>query len=242
MRACPVGAVLPTQDNTQKKIDTEKCTLCGKCVEACFVEALTLAGRYYNVPEIITEVEKNRAFYRKSGGGITISGGEPLLQDRFVYDLVKECRSLGIHVALETTGYLPWQRLEKIVPYIDLFLYDLKHLDSQAHYAHTCKKNEIILENVRKISSFHTPIIFRIPVIPGYTDGLENMGESARFCATIKNVKRVDLLPYNPMGESKYARLGRAFSLKGLKPPSAAEMEEIKRLFESFGLKVQIGG
>jgi pyruvate formate lyase activating enzyme len=211
-------------------------------VEECLANALTLAGTYYSVSEVIEEVEKNRAFYRRSGGGVTISGGEPLLQGKFVLNLLKECRALGIHTALDTTGFSGWPRLARVVEYVDLFLYDLKSTDSRTHQMHTGADNNVILENIKRIDSFNIPIIFRIPVIPGYTDGLKNLKESARFCSTIGNLERVDLLPYNPMSESKYRRLYRKYPLKGIKPPTSEEMEKIKRIFASCELKTQIGG
>lgn len=242
VKICPVGAVRATGNNNRKKIDYTRCTLCGICVEGCSANALTLAGKYYTVKEIIAEAEKNRAFYRRSEGGITISGGEPLLQAEFVLNLLRECRGLGIHTALDTTGFLAWRRLERIIEYVDLLLYDLKHMNPATHRTYTGVDNRTILANIRKIDSLNIPVILRIPVIPGYTDGTDNIKSSARFGSSIKNLERVDLLPYNPMSEAKYTRLQRRYPLRNLKPPSDDEMEKIKRIFESFGLRTQIGG
>ncbi len=229
-------------DNNRKKIDYTRCTSCGLCVEGCSANALTLAGKYYTVNEIIAEAEKSRAFYRRSEGGITISGGEPLCQAEFVLNLLRECRGLGIHTTLDTTGFLAWRRLERITEYVDLLLYDLKHMDPATHRTYTGVDNKLILDNIKRIDSLNIPIIFRVPVIPGYTDGADNINSSARFGSSIRNLERVDLLPYNPMSEAKYSRLQRRYPLRNLKPPSDDEMEKTKRIFESFGLRTQIGG
>lgn len=242
VRVCPAGAVNPTQDYPKKKIDQKKCTLCNLCVDRCSANALTIAGSFYTVSEVIEEAEKNRVFYRHSGGGITLSGGEPLLQDKFVQNILKECHTLGIHTALDTSGFLAWRRLEKILGYIDLFLFDLKSLHPRIHKIYTGIDNKVIIDNIKRSDSYNIPMIFRIPVVPGYTDGTKELRESAQFCSTIKNLKRVDLLPYNQMSESKYLRLQRGYPLKGLKPPIEAEMGNIRRLFESLGLETQIGG
>lgn len=241
LRVCPAGAVRPTREN-RRKIDLQKCTLCGECADACLHGALTLSGRYYTVAEVLEEVEKNRAFHRHSGGGITVSGGEPLLQDDFVAALLKECRALGIHTALDTTGLLEWPKLEKIAPYVDLFLYDIKCLDSNLHRAYTGAGNRTILENLRKINARNIPVTVRIPVIPGYTDGRDALEDSAAFCSTLNNLVSVDLLPYNPMSEAKYPRLHRRYRLKGLKPLEKAAMEEIAGIFTSKGITAHIGG
>ncbi len=140
-------------DNNRKKIDYTRCTLCGLCVEGCSANALTLAGKYYTVNEIIAEVEKSRAFYRRSEGGITISGGEPLYQAEFVLNLLRECRGLGIHTVLDTTGFLAWRRLERITEYADLLLYDLKHMDPATHRTYTGVDNKLILDNIKRIDS-----------------------------------------------------------------------------------------
>ena len=242
LNICPVGAVRPTQNNNRRKIDIQKCTLCGECADVCINSALTLTGKYYTVAEVIEEVEKNRAFHRHSGGGITVSGGEPLLQDEFVSALLKDCRALGIHTTLDTTGFLEWRRLEKIVEYVDLFLYDIKCMDASTHRRYTGTGNKIIIENIKLVDLLNIPIIFRIPIIPGYTDGRNALEDSAEFCSTIKNLECVDLLPYNPMSESKYTRLYRQYRLKGLKPPGKEEMENIRRIFELKGIRIQIGG
>jgi pyruvate formate lyase activating enzyme len=195
------------------------------------------SGREISVDEIIKEIEKDLLFYDQSGGGVTISGGEPLCQPEFVTDLLSLCKQKGIHTALDT-----WEYFVPILNLVDLFLYDLKFIDDTLHQRYTAVSNRLILENLVKLSKTGNQIFIRIPVIPNSTATLENLTQLAEFILTLNAVKQVSLLTYNFMAEEKYKKLEKTYSLQGLRPLSGQQMNEIKQHFEKYGLTVNIGG
>jgi pyruvate formate lyase activating enzyme len=248
--ACPEGALLaaePVQalDGSERmikkvKIDREKCTGCLKCAGACVTKALYPTGWDATVDEVFARVIKDRGFFQ-NGGGITISGGEAMAQFDFTYNLSKRLKQDGIHICLDTTGFAPEKLFEKILPYIDLFLYDIKHMDSARHEKLTGVGNELILSNARFLAEHGGALQIRVPVIPKLTDSEENLRATAEFCATLGDAaKLVQLLPYHKTGRMKYERLGWKYKLTNVEPPSDEFMQKTRDMFQSYGLNAQL--
>ena len=238
--ACPKGAIRDVDG--RRVIDRALCDLCLECVEACPNEAYEVAGRVMTVDEVVREIEKDAVFYRNSGGGLTLSGGECLYQPEFAAAILDECSRRGIHTVIETTGFGPWEAIEAMLPSVDLVLFDLKCMKPADHLRHTGLSNALILENIRKLSESRVPTIVRIPVIPGCNDSESNVRATAEFIAKLKTVDEIELLPYHRLGEVKYEKLGRSYALEGVTPPSEEAVRAIAAVFESRGMKTQIGG
>lgn len=204
--ACPSGANSLTDEGI--KIARGKCTGCGKCLEVCPNEARKLAGRYVTVAEVMEEVLRDRKFYERSGGGVTLSGGEPTLQSEFALHILKKCQEAGLHTAMETCGYVPWQTLEKLLEFTDLVLYDIKCLDTKKHNKATGKPNDLIIANAKKIARSKEMRV-RVPLIPGFNDSEEEVSELVRFVKKELGPLKIDLLSYNKLGQDKYGRLER---------------------------------
>jgi pyruvate formate lyase activating enzyme len=194
------------------------------------------------VGDVMAEVLKDRPFYEESGGGVTFSGGEPLLQPRFLRSLLDACRKAAVHTAVDTCGYAAWQDLLGLAALTDLFLYDLKMMDDRRHRQYTGASNGPILENLRALGRVHRNIWIRIPIIPGLSDGPEDLEAAARFAASIPGVQQVNLLPHHETGSAKFSRLGRPYRLEGTESPSSEQMAEAAEKFRTFGLNVKIGG
>jgi pyruvate formate lyase activating enzyme len=223
---CPEDALTLTPQGL--RIDCRKCTVCGACVKACPAAALELIGRSWSPAELMVEVLKDQVFYETSGGGVTFSGGEPMLQGEFLGQVLRLCHEAGLHVALDTCGGLPWERYEQAVPSINLVLYDLKIMDGGRHKAATGIANEGILENARQFASRGIPMWIRTPVIPGYTDDLDNILSIARFIRDqLPTVERWDLLAYTNLGQPKYHRLDRPYALENTPLLTRQQMETL---------------
>ncbi len=238
--ACPQHAHEALPDGA-RAYHREKCLLCGQCVEICYAEALVMEGRKVTVEELMVELRKDIPFYENSGGGITLSGGEPLSQHEFVLSLLKQCKTEGLHTVLDTSGHAPWEIFEKLLSYVDLVLYDIKHIDRVKHKSHTGVSNGSNLENLKRVGRSGTPVEIRMPIIPGINDAEEEIQRAARFLSGVEGIERIRLLPYHKLGESKYARLGKEYRLRALEPPGKDHMEEIAAWIRPFGLKVQVG-
>lgn len=222
-------------------IDRDKCTDCGKCTEKCYSKALYICGKDYTVDEIVKEALKDLPFFESSGGGVTLSGGECLAQQPFALEVLKELKKAGIHTAVDTTGFVLPEKLKEVLPYADLFLYDIKHMDSAKHKAVTGVPNELILDNAEMIARLGGSLQIRIPVIPGFNNGEANMKATAEFCKKLGGaVSLIQLLPYHNMGTSKYLMLNDHASIFEVTPPSEKEMAHHKSIFEDAGLKVTI--
>jgi len=239
-RVCPQQAHEMLPDGT-RVYHRDLCTLCGKCTEVCYAEALVMEGREVTVEEVMVELRKDLPFYQNSEGGITLSGGEPTLQHEFVLALLKTCKAEGLHTAVDTSGQTPWHIFEDLLPYIDIVLYDIKHIDSGHHRTHTGVPNQRILENLQRLGQSGTPIEIRMPVIPTVNDDGQDIEATALLLAGIQGITRIELLPYHKLGASKYARLGMPYQLDGLEPPSAPEMEAIAQRMRAHGLEVHVG-
>jgi len=207
-------------------IDRQRCTACGDCVSACPSGALEIIGGKWTPEELFAELQKDAVFYETSGGGVTLSGGEPMVQDDFVLAIASLCREGGIHLALDTCGTVTWERYEQVLPLVDLVLYDLKIFDPGRHQDSTGVENDLILENARRIAAAGIPMWIRTPVIPGYTADRANIAALGDFIAAdLPNVERWDLLAYTNLGQPKYHRLDRSYVLEGIPLLTRVEME-----------------
>ncbi len=199
-------------------------------------------GTVIGVNALIKEIEKDVLFYDESGGGVTFSGGEPLAQPEFLEAVLVACNHLEIHAALDTSGFAPSAVLNQILPRLQMVLFDLKIMDEKQHRRYTGVSNRTVLENLMRIDDSRTPVRIRVPLIPGITDGDDNIAEIVRFAGTLKTVQGVDLLPFHRIGSEKYRRLGVTDNTAGTAPPLPERVAAIKRRFESAGLTVSIGG
>ena len=236
---CPSNAI--QIKNGIPVTEKEKCILCGKCTEKCPALAREMIGKKLTTEEVTKEIEKDLVFYEESGGGVTFSGGEPLGQSEFLDSLLICCQKKKIHTAVDTSGYISWEILNKIHSKVDLFLYDLKIMDSGRHKKHTGVFNELILENLKKLSLVHRNIFIRFPVIPGINDDSKNIKEMGVFLSSL-NIAQVNLLPYHYMGIDKYRRLGRTYHLAATQPPSEERLSEISGILRKFNLNVRLRG
>jgi len=211
------------------------CKGCGRCAQECFSGALVLVGRCMSVREVMEQILADRPFYEQSGGGVTLSGGEPLLQKRFAGSLLESCRKEGLHTAVETAGYYAWETLEEILPLVDLVMMDLKHMDTAKHRLATGVGNELILETARRLAGTETQILFRVPVIPGVNDTPEAVGGIATFVRDLSRKRDRDmtigleLLPFHPLGSDKYASLGMDDPAAGMNALPRERLEELER-------------
>ncbi len=201
-----------------------------------------IVGRDVTVGELLPELLADENYYRRSGGGITLSGGEILGQPEFARDLLRACKEEGLHTAVESTANAPYEYIEKILPYLDLYLMDIKHMDSAKHKEYTGAPNERILENAKKLSRSGVELIIRTPVVPGFNDTAAEISAISKFAATLPGVKEHHLLPYHRLGQDKYAGLSRKYALDGTLPPPPEKMEYLLSVAEESGLKCQIGG
>jgi pyruvate formate lyase activating enzyme len=226
---CPVGAAQLTPEGMT--IDRQRCDACGACAEVCPAAALEVIGRVWTPGDLLAEVLKDAIFFETSGGGITLSGGEPMAQADFVEDFCYLCRQEDLHLTLDTCGVAPWERYERILPLVDLVLYDLKIWDRERHRAATGMDNQSILENARRIAAAGARMWIRTPVIPGYNADSANIVALGHFIAAeLPGVERWDLLAYTNMSGPKYRRLDRPYALEGVPLLTRAELENLHAL------------
>lgn len=205
------------------------CDLCGKCALYCPHDAREICGREYSVDEVLKEILKDKTFYENTGGGVTFSGGECMLQIDFLEELLKECKRNGIHTAVDTAGHLSWESFTRVLPYTDLFLYDVKCADGEKHKRYTGVDNRLILDNLKKLFSSGAHLWIRIPVIPDFNDTREEMTAIRDLLRSFGKPEKIELLPYHAMGEHKYAALGVSPT-----PFSAPEKETVEKLKQIF--------
>lgn len=238
-RACPVCE--PGTEPGPVPVRPDKCKACGRCVEACPTGARQIVGRRMNTADVIAEVKKDQVFYAESGGGVTFSGGEPLCQPEFLKELLIACRAAGLHTAIDTCGFGNSQTVVELGQLADLILFDLKLMDNAAHQRYTGVPNRQILTNLKALDEVHHNIWLRVPLIPGVNDSQENLQATAGLAASLRNLRRVTLLPYHKTGLQKFRRLGLECPLSGLEPPTEEELRAAAAMFESAGLPVKIG-
>lgn len=212
--------ICPTPDN---------CTLCGKCTLYCPAEAKKVCCKEYTADEVLAEVIKDKAFYDNSGGGVTFSGGECMLQIDFLCEILKKCKENGIHTAVDTAGHIPFESFEKILSYTDLFLYDIKIFDSEKHKKYVGVGNQLILENLKKLFEAGAKIWIRIPVIADVNDSVEEMQKIKTFLDGCGKPEKVELLPYHAMGENKYRAIGK--EPQSFEAPDTEKMNQLKKMF-----------
>lgn len=227
-------------DGYQRTYLREVCRLCLRCTEECFAEGLIVSGKEYDQAALLAEIERDEPYYAHSQGGVTFSGGEPLLQVDFLADVLRECRRRGIHTAVDTAGNVAWSVFEKVLPYTDLFLYDVKAYDEHIHQAATGVSNRRILENLRRLSEYGSEIWIRIPVIPGFNDDESEFEAIAGYLAPLAGVRWVELLPFHTLGAEKYPALGREYPLIGMKPPSTDKLKTLGEILSTQGLQTRI--
>jgi pyruvate formate lyase activating enzyme len=233
---CPEGALV-YEEGKLPCIDRKRCTGCGICSSVCSYEALVLYGKPMNVDEVFGAVSRDKMFYETSGGGVTVSGGEPLLQPLFVCDLFEKCRQAGIHTCMETSGCASESVLRQVLPYIDYVLYDLKHMNSEKHRCYTGQPNGLILSNAKIVAASGVETLFRMPLIPGINDDVQNIKETAEFLHRLgNNSLRIELMPYHRLGKGKYEALDRQYLLSEIRSPEPEHLESIKEIFKDSGI------
>ena len=237
---CPQDAI--SKDGNTIEIDKAKCDLCRKCEDVCVYEAIEVVGREVAVQEVMEEIEKDRIFFDESGGGITFSGGEPLMQLDFLEALLKEIGKKNIHVTLDTSGYVSFKDLDRISDKVDLFLYDLKIMDDEKHEKYTGVSNRLILDNLRKLAGREKSVAVRIPLISGINDDDQSIQKFVEYLLSLKNIKQINLLAYHKGGCEKYKRLRKEELPKTFQSPSDERIEEIKKVFADSGFSVKTGG
>ena len=240
LESCPVDAARMPGDPVSERVNV--CTACGRCMEGCPALAREIVGRIMTMAEVMDEVEKDVLFYDESGGGVTISGGEPFFQPAFLGGLLRSLKEKGIHTAVDTSGCVDPEVLFSMTDRIDLFLYDLKHPDEEKHRRFTGVSNERILSNLQRLDREGRAMVIRIPLITGFNDDTQTLQDMAHMVRVLKHPPRVDLLPYHRLAEDKYVRMGRSFLMKDLETPDNGRIAEAVRVFESFDLETVVGG
>jgi pyruvate formate lyase activating enzyme len=237
---CPNGALSAGENGIV--IDRHLCVNCGACTRECYAEALVLQGRKVGVDEVLAEVEKDRPFYQNSGGGMTLSGGEPLAQSDFVEALLAAAHAAGLHNAVDTCGYVPWSHFERVLPYTDLFLFDVKCASAERHRIATGCDNALIQDNLRRLSQAGANLQIRVPTVPGYNASVSEVEAIGRLVADLDPVPPVELLRYHRLGEGKYETLGLDCPLVIETPPGNDIMQELCAAVEKQGVRCTVGG
>lgn len=228
-------------ENNKLNTIKDKCNYCGKCAIYCIYGARELVGREYSVNEVMKEVMKDKVFYEQSNGGVTLSGGEPLIQIDFIEELLKRLKEEKIHTALDTSGAVNFDILKRVAKYTDLFLYDLKLMDDEKHKEYIGVSNKTIIENLIKLSKIHSNINVRMPIIQNINDDITHIEKTLELLKDL-NVKKINLLPYHSIAKHKYEKLGLVYENEKMAVPSEAKMNSFKEMFEKSGYLVKIGG
>lgn len=237
---CPSGAQQLDEGHIHH-LDRSKCLLCGKCASACPGKALTLYGRHVDVDEILPELVLDKDYFDESHGGVTLSGGEALLQPEFCELLLKKLKEAGIDTAVDTCGFVPAESIRRVLPYTDTFLYDMKHMDPEAHRRLTGHSNELILQNLRLISELGGRIEIRIPLVPDCNDSAENIHAMGVFLRDLKGIDRVKVLPYHEFARTKYTSLDMEDTMPHVRTPEEADLRAAVGILQSYGLNAVSG-
>lgn len=229
----------PKRKDGHTAMFTEDCESCGKCAESCYAQAITVIGYDVSVNELFSEIQKDIDMYEKSGGGVTFSGGEPLLQADFLREVLKLCKLKNIHTAIETAGCVSWSVFEKVLPLIDLVFCDIKTVDEQKHINATGQSNQLILENIYKISDSDSNLILRTPVIPGFNDDTESLTAIAQFVSVLPERHLVELLPFHGICGGKYEALNMKFGARDI--ITTANIDKAAQIFKDLNINVKVG-
>jgi len=238
--ACKNDAIAAVE--SRLKWEAANCVYCQTCARVCPAEAIEFIGKTMSVEDVVAEITKDALFYDESNGGVTFSGGEPLMQPSFLAGLLKACGDLDLHRAVDTCGYADTRTLLKIATQVELFLYDLKHMDPEKHYRYTGVSNEIILTNLKSLSRQGAKVIIRLPVIPGINNDRINIERTGAFLSSLAGVNQVNILPYHCAAEAKYKNLGVKYGAVDIERPARDQLESIVRQLENYDLQVNIGG
>jgi pyruvate formate lyase activating enzyme len=236
--ACPQGAISITKENG-RKIDWGKCDSCLACVESCIYGSLIQCGKYITVREVLDEALKDQVFYKNSGGGVTLSGGEPLSQPEFSRAILQACKEEGLHTAIETAGFAPWDQIQSVLEFVDIVLFDVKHLDSELHRKTTGVENARILENLRKTAKGRK-LWLRVPLIAGFNDAEDHIRQIADLGVEIA-AEKISLLPYHEGGKAKSEQMGIAYAYTQGMAPCEKHIKKLERIIEKAGLTVTVG-
>lgn len=239
VEVCPQNAV--RIENNVVLTDNNKCNHCGECVIYCIPGARQIAGKEYTVDEVLKEVIKDKVFYEHSNGGVTVSGGEPLIQIDFIEELLKKLKENNIHTAVDTCGAVSFENLKRVAPYTDVFLYDLKVMDDEKHKEFVGISNKLILENLKKLSLIHNNINLRMIIVEGVNADEKHIEDTLKFIENL-NIKKINLLPYHDIAKHKYKKLNMIYEDNKMKKPSEEKMQIFKEMFESNNYNVKIGG
>lgn len=246
MEVCIHSAIQRQNENRCCVTDHKKCTACMQCVKVCISGARTQVGRQYSVQEVIREVEKDRKYYRRSGGGVTLSGGEILMQAEFAYQILSGCRARLINTAIETSAFGRWEELSRLISCCDTVFIDCKCMDPTLHKELTGVENGLILENIRKAAKLCEKekicLIIRLPLIPTLNDTQKNLMETVEFVKSLPGEILLNVLPYHNYGEAKYEHVGEDYTLKEIQLPKKDFLKEVSDVLEKTGVSYSIGG
>jgi pyruvate formate lyase activating enzyme len=237
LEACTRGAHV--QAGGAKEFRRELCLACGQCAKTCYAEAIVLVGKDMTAGEVVAEVMQDREFYKNSGGGVTVSGGEPLFQVEFTHEILRLCRERGLHTAVESNMAWPWKRVTPILPLTDLVIVDIKLMNGEAHREWTGLPNDTVLANAERLSRQKVDLIVRTPVIPGVNDTPEEIDRIAAFIAPFENLLYYELLPFHPMGTGKYRSLGMEWKMGDLKRPANEQVLALAAVARRRGITVK---
>jgi len=240
LAVCSSGAIRPFEDHIQWA--AADCRYCRSCAEVCPAEAVEFIGKTMTVAEVIAEIDKDTLFYDQSRGGVTFSGGEPLMQPLFLMQLLDTCGKLELHRTLDTSGHVDTRTLLEAATRTDLFLYDLKHMDPEKHFRYTGVSNDTILNNLKQLSRQKAAIIIRLPLIPGINADEENIDRTGELAASLPGVIGIQILPYHCAAEAKYRNLDLKQKATDVQRPSEEIITSVARHLESYDLEVKIGG
>ena len=237
-QVCPMGAIEYVNDGIC--INRNLCNDCGKCSEVCSTEAVKVLGKPMTVQELLAEVKKDEVIYKHSRGGVTISGGEPLLDIEFNKTLLRSFKEENINIGIDTCGHVPRSNIEEIMSYIDFFLWDIKHMDPRKHLELTGVSNKLILSNLCFVSERNIPLYIRMPVIPSYNDSEENIRATCDFVRRLTSVIEVNIIPLHHLGKARYTSLNRPYPIADIPLISEDILRSLKLIVESYGLKCNI--
>lgn len=234
---CPIEAI--DLDGNTVTIDREICIVCGTCVANCKSGARKIVGVKKSAEEVLAEIELDQAVFEQSGGGVTFSGGEPLMQHPFLMALLKGCKARGIHTALDTSGFAPWEIFESVLPYTDLFMFDIKMVDEERHIQFTGVSNELILQNLKTLSDLEKPLILRAPIISGINDDTQHLNDLCDLAAGL-HLQSVEIIPYQPASEAQYESIAHTDRMPDLTMPSEENIQLLTLRLREAGISVSI--